>query len=38
LAELVRVLHKISTEEAQKFVDDLVEREIPLVWQGSEVR
>lgn len=32
MAELVRVFHEISTEEAQILVDGLAERRIPLVW------
>jgi hypothetical protein len=38
MAELVRVLHGLSTEEAQELVDALVERRIPLVWHGSEMK
>lgn len=32
LAELVRVFHGLSTEEAQRLVDSLTERRIPIVW------
>lgn len=32
-AELIRVLHEVSTEEAQAAVDALSVREIPLVWK-----
>src|SRR5713101_513921 len=32
LAELLRVFHGISTEEAQQIVDALVERKHPLIW------
>jgi hypothetical protein len=32
LAELVRVYHDISTQEAQQTVDTLVERKHPLLW------
>lgn len=36
MAELVRVFHNVGIDEAQKVVDNLVERRIPLVWsQGS---
>ncbi len=38
LAELVRVFHCISTEEAQQFVDNLAERRISLVWKSGEIR
>lgn len=38
LSELIRVFHSISTEEAQQLVDSLVERRIPIVWKGEEVR
>lgn len=33
VAELVRIFHDVSTEEATTLVDGLVEREIPLVWE-----
>lgn len=32
LAELVRIFHSVSTEEATTIVDGLVERTIPLIW------
>ncbi len=32
LAELVRVTHKVSLEEAQSVVDALATREVPVVW------
>lgn len=38
MAELVRVLHDFSTEEAQVVVDGLVERRVPLVWLGSNMK
>ncbi len=38
MAELVRVYHSLSTAEAQRLVDSLVERRIPLVWEGDDVR
>jgi len=38
VAELVRVLHSVSVNEAQSLVDDLVERRVPLVWQGQDVK
>jgi hypothetical protein len=38
LAELVRVFHGVTTEEAQKAVDLLSERRIPLVWKSQDMR
>lgn len=38
LAEMVRVFHGISTEEAQKIVDNLAEKRLPLVWKSGEIR
>jgi hypothetical protein len=38
LAEIVRVLHGISTEEAQQLVDNLAERRLPLVWKSGDIR
>lgn len=38
LAELVRVFHGVSTIEAQKIVDELSERRIPLVWKSGDLR
>ncbi len=38
LAELIRVYHNVSIEEAQSTVDSLVQRRIPLVWEGTDVR
>jgi hypothetical protein len=38
MAELVRVFHNLSTAEAQQIVDTLVERRIPLIWEGENVR
>lgn len=38
LAELVRVFHSVSTADAQKTVDALVERKHPLVWKTDDVR
>ncbi|MGW3769049.1 hypothetical protein [Actinomadura verrucosospora] len=32
MAELVRLLHSLTTEQASELVEDLTEREIPLVW------
>ena len=38
LAEMVRVFHDISTEEAQQIVNSLAERRIPLVWKSGDIR
>jgi len=38
IAELVRVYHNLSTKEAQQVVDTLVERRIPLIWEGEDMR
>lgn len=37
-AELVRVFHGVSTAEAQRVVDGLVERRVPLLWVGEDMR
>lgn len=38
LAELVRIFHGISTNEAQETVDALVERKIGLVWEVEQIK
>jgi hypothetical protein len=38
MAELVRVFHTLPTPEAQRLVDDLADRTIPLVWDGQSMR
>lgn len=38
MAELIRVLHRVSTAEAQQLVDNLVERRLPLVWKSGDLR
>lgn len=38
LAEIVRIFHAVSTEEAQMTVDELVERKHPLIWEVEGVR
>jgi hypothetical protein len=38
MAELIRVFHHISIEDAQKLTDSLVERRTPIVWQSGDVR
>lgn len=38
VAELVRLLHRLSTDEATELVDALVERELSLVWKSGDKR
>jgi len=38
LAELIRIFHAISTQEAQETVDVLVERKLPLIWEFENMR
>lgn len=38
MAELVRVYHGVSIDEARIIVDSLVERRVPLIWEGNNVR
>jgi len=38
MAELIRVFHNTTTEEAQRLVDNLAERRIPLVWKSGTIR
>jgi len=38
MAELARVYHNLSIKDAQALVDSLVERRIPLVWEGESIR
>lgn len=38
VAELIRLLHGLTTDEATVLVDALVEREIALVWKSGEKR
>ena len=33
MAELVRVFHQVSTDEATRVIDALVERTLPIVWE-----
>lgn len=33
MAELVRVFHNLSTKEASRVVDVLIEREVPFIWK-----
>lgn len=38
LAELVRIFHSVTTEEARATVSALVERKTPLIWQIDQTR
>ena len=38
MAELVRVFHGLTVEEAQKLVDMLVEFRIPIIWSDGDVK
>lgn len=38
MAELIRVHHSLTTEQAQKVVDLLSERRIPMVWEGRGIK
>jgi hypothetical protein len=39
MAELVRIFHAVSTEEASRTVDSLIERTVPLIWRvGGKAR
>lgn len=38
MAELVRVFHNVSIQEAQQIVDRLAERRMPLLWIGENMR
>lgn len=38
LAEIVRVFHSVSIQEAQEVVDTLVERKHPLIWEVDGIR
>jgi hypothetical protein len=38
LAELIRQLHNLKTEEAQALVDAVAERRIPLVWKSGQLK
>jgi len=39
VAELVRIFHAVPIDEAQRLVDTVVERTLPIVWKvGTTVR
>lgn len=38
MAEMVRVFHGLSVQDAQGLVENLTERRLPIVWHGDEMR
>lgn len=38
LAELIRVFHNVSTQQAQKLVDSLVERRLLVIWKSGDIK
>jgi hypothetical protein len=38
MAELVRIFHQLSTEEAQRLVQDLVTKKIPIIWKIGQTK
>lgn len=38
MAELVRIFHGLSTEEAQKLIQNLVTKRLPIIWRIGKVR
>lgn len=38
MAELVRIFHNVTTQEAQETVDALVERKLPLIWDTGRIK
>ena len=38
MAELVRVFHATTVEDAQDIVDSIVKRRVPLVWQSGQIK
>lgn len=38
MAELIRVLHNLSTEQAQKVADAVAERTTPLIWEYGDIK
>jgi hypothetical protein len=38
MAELVRIFHGLTTEEAQKLVESLVTKQLPIVWSVGKVK
>jgi hypothetical protein len=37
-AELVRVFHSLSIDDAQRLVDAIAERRVPLIWQRGDIK
>ena len=38
MAELVRIFHNVTVEQAQQVIDALVERKLPVVWDLGDVK
>lgn len=38
VAELIRVFHVVPTDEAQRLVEGVVERNLPIIWSVGDVR
>ncbi len=38
MGELIRVFHNISPAAAQKFVDGITQRKIPLIWETQQIK
>lgn len=38
MAELVRVFHATTVQEAQEIVDSIVERPVSLIWQSGQIK
>jgi hypothetical protein len=38
LGELIRVYNGVTTQEAQKAVEELSQREMPLIWSSAEIK
>ncbi|HEX7117906.1 MAG TPA: hypothetical protein VF212_03915 [Longimicrobiales bacterium] len=38
VADLVRIFHDVTTDEATRIVDALIERDVPLIWEGNGVK
>ena len=38
MAELVRIFHNVTTEQAQDAVDALAERKLPLIWDTGSIK
>jgi hypothetical protein len=38
VAELIRIFHNLSIEEAQELIDSIVARQLPLIWEVAGVK